>query len=197
MTRCLTTAALGTGGLCAGLLLVTTIAVADTPHGPPMMPASGPPTLAYGPLTPAPSPPTTMYNRPMQAFGPADAPVNGAAHFSPRPHPGQIRMRQDRTEDQYLLILDLEGLPPEHVEVRPFGRSLMVRVHVDARARRSESFDDGRGYRESYRISTGSRTRRLPVPPDADLAGLERVDSEQQVRVMIPRTAAQAAPAWR
>ncbi|MBK5929467.1 hypothetical protein CCR82_02675 [Halochromatium salexigens] len=106
-------------------------------------------------------------------------------------------MRQERTEDQYLLIIDLEGLPPEHVEIRPFGRSLMVRTRVDARTHRSESFDDGRGYRESYRISTGSRTRRLPVPPDGDLARLERVDSEQQVRVTIPRAAAQAAPSWR
>ncbi len=184
MTRCLTTAALGAGGLFAGLLLLATVAVAGTPYGPPMMP-------------PAYSPPTPMYNRPMQAFGPADAPARGAAHASPRPHPGQIRMRQERTEDQYLLIIDLEGLPPERVEVRPFGRSLMVRTRIDARTHRSESFDDGRGYRESYRVSTGSRTRRLPVPPDADLAGLERVDSKQQVRVIIPRSAAQAAPSWR
>ena len=106
-------------------------------------------------------------------------------------------MRQERTEDQYLLIIDLDGLPPENVQVRPFGRSLVVRTRTDARTHRSESLDDGRGYRESYRISTGSRTRRLPVPPDADLAGLVREERAQQVRVMIPRSTAQAAPSWR
>lgn len=133
---------------------------------------------------------------------PPQAPVGGppmppyaARHGVPLPDPsaayrrstGQVRMTQERTEDQYLLIIDLNGLPPNNVQVRPFGQSLLVRVRRDARTHRSETFDDGRGYRESYRVSSGSSTGRLPVPPDGDLFGLERADSAEQVRILIPR----------
>lgn len=197
MKRRLTTAVLGAG--C--LWMLATVAIAGTPDGAPpsapSMPAYGSFTPAYGPPIPGYGPATPAYGPPMPAFGRADGPARNAVRPSPRPLSGQIRMRQERTEDQYLLILDLDGLPPENVQIRPVGHSLVVRARTDARTHRSESFGDGRGYRESHRISTGSLTRRLPVPPDADLAGLEREDRAQQVRVMIPRVAAQAAPSWR
>lgn len=106
----------------------------------------------------------------------------------------QLRITQEQTEDAYLLIIDLDGLKPESVQVRPYGRSLLVRTRQDMRTHRSETFSDGRGYRESYRVATGSSTRRLPVPPDGDLAGLRREDSAEQVRILIPR---RPMPGWR
>lgn len=106
----------------------------------------------------------------------------------------QARMSQERTDEAYILIIDLNGLAPENVQVRPFGQSLLVRTRHDARTHRSETFGDGRGYRERYQISTGSSSRRLPVPPDGDLAGLTREDSAEQVRILIPR---RAAAGWR
>ncbi|MEA3638982.1 MAG: Hsp20/alpha crystallin family protein [Lamprobacter sp.] len=144
----------------------------------------------------------------MAAFGTSAQPPQGAAAGQPRPPlaalpgadpmrnfgavrrwgTGQPRMTQVQTDDAYLLLIDLNALPPENVQVQPVGRSLFVRTHRDARTRRSETFGDGRGYRESYRVSTGSRTRRLPVPPDGDLAGLTREDSPEQVRILIPRS---------
>lgn len=115
----------------------------------------------------------------------------GVAH---RWSTGQVQMTQERTDDAYLLIIDLNGLAPENVQVRPFGNTLLVRTRRDARTRRSETFDDGRGFRESYRVSTGSSTRRLPVPPDGDLMALTREESPEQVRISIPR---RQAPGWR
>jgi HSP20 family molecular chaperone IbpA len=102
----------------------------------------------------------------------------------------QPRMRQEKTEDAYLLIVDLNGLPPENLQVRPFGQALLVRMRQEARSRRSETYNDGQGYRQSYRVSSGSRTRRLPVPPDGDLATMTRDDSAEQVRIEIPRRVA-------
>ena len=124
---------------------------------------------------PAP-PPAASSVSPMRDSGPAR-----------RWSTGQVRMTQEQTEDAYILIIDLDGLAPENVQVRPLGRSLLVRTRHDARTRRSETYGDGRGYRESYRISSGSSTRRLPVPPDGDIARLTREESDEQVRILIPR----------
>lgn len=126
----------------------------------------------------------------------APLPDSSAGH---RWSTGQVRMTQERTEDAYILIIDLNGLAPDDVQVRPFGQTvfgqtLLVRMRRDARTRRSETFDDGRGYRESYRVSSGSSTRRLPVPPDGDVFGLTREDSAEQVRILIPR---RQVPGWR
>ncbi|WP_462322373.1 Hsp20/alpha crystallin family protein [Halochromatium sp.] len=129
-------------------------------------------------------------------------PPSAPPYGSPLPDSGaaqrwstdQVRMVQERTDDAYLLIIDLNGLAPENVQVRPFGRSLLVRTRRDARTHRSETFGDGRGYRERVQISVGSSTRRLPVPPDGDLAGMARKDNAEQVRVLIPR---RQAGAWR
>ncbi len=135
--------------------------------------AAPPPGSAGGPPLPAFAPP---YGNP--------SPDPGAAQRWSR---DQVRMSQVRTDDAYLLIIDLNGLVPENVQVRPLGRSLLVRTRRDARTHRTETFGDGHGYRESYQFSTGSSTRRLPVPSDGDLAGLTREDSAEQVRVLIPR----------
>jgi HSP20 family molecular chaperone IbpA len=137
------------------------------------------------------------YGPPLPPAGFARDPGFGPERFSPRQDVasrqqrlGQVRMTQERTDDQYLLIIDLDGVAPENVQVRPMGRTLLVRTRVDARSRRSETYADGSGYRESYRMSSGSSTRRLPVPPDGDLYALERVDTDAQVRILIPRRGA-------
>jgi HSP20 family molecular chaperone IbpA len=141
------------------------------------------------------------------------APSEGSADMQPTPPPaassvnpmrdsgpvrqwstGQVRMRQEQTEEAYILIIDLNGLAPQNVQVRPLGRGLLVRTRHDARTQRSETYGDGRGYRESYRISSGSSTRRLPVPPDGDIAHLTREDGDEEVRILIPR---RQVPGWR
>ncbi len=151
---------------CAGGLLAATGVVAGShygvPYGPPHGRALPPAAHGFAPTYPAPA-------------------------VANRQRTGQVRMTQERSDDAYLLIIDLDGLRPENVQVRPMGQSLLVRTRVDARSRRSERYGDGSGYRESYRFSSGSSTRRLPVPPDGDLYALEREDSPEQVRILIPR----------
>jgi hypothetical protein len=156
--------------LKAALLFVSAsvplIALAWTPYGPPVGPEGGFPGPA-GESVPLPS--RAMPGHSM---------------------PGQVKMTQERTETDYVLLIELDGLTPENVEVRASGRTLLVRTRMDARRSRSETFDDGRGYRESYQFSTGSRVRRFPVPPDGDLGGLQREDTAEAVRILIPRRAA-------
>lgn len=155
-----------------GCLFATRVAAAEVPYGP-----------AYG----LPLPPPWIGVDP--GLGPDRFSRREDLAGSPQ-RLGQVRMTQERTDDQYLLIIELDGLAPENVQVRPMGQTLLVRTRIDARSRRSETFGDGSGYRESYRMSSGSSTRRLPVPPDGDLYALERVDTDEQVRILIPRRGA-------
>jgi len=164
MNRCLTKPYLFIAALCASCLFASSAVVAGSPYASPY-------ASPYGPGVPPAA----------HRVGP------GGPGVASQQRRAQIRMTQERTDDLYLLIIDLEGLPPENVQVRPMGQSLLVRTRVDARSRRSERYGDGSGYRESYRFSSGSSTRRLPVPPDGDLFALAREDSAEQVRILIPR----------
>lgn len=120
----------------------------------------------------------------------------GAAPYPPLPaervrqRPGQVRLTQSRSDEQYVLEIALDGLPPENVQVRPLGQALLVRTRFDARQRRSETLGDGQGYRERFSMRSGASTRRLPVPPDGDLSRLQRQDGDDRVRVLIPRRSA-------
>ena len=162
--------------------------------------------LLAGPALGQPPVPSSGLNSAMPpAFSPFDVrsiPFQSPAFQSARVQPGQTRpfqgppgqvrlgqprMRQTQTDAYYLLEIDLNGLSPENIQVRPIGHSLLVRMHTDSRLSRTERFDDGRGYRTFQSVSTGSRTRRLPVPPDGDLGGLQREDGEQTLRISIPR----------
>ena len=137
---------------------VSTVSVAWTPYGPPPGMNGGAP----------------------EALGDSSVPPG-------RWRSGQVRMTQERTDEHYVLLVELDGLTPENVEVRASGQMLLVRTRVDARRSRSENFGEGRGYRESYQFSTGSSSRRFPVPPDGDVAQLQREDTDDAVRILIPR----------
>ncbi|NEX16304.1 MAG: hypothetical protein C1943_06660 [Halochromatium sp.] len=176
MTNALTTRFLSKQFTAAALGIGLTMAAFSAAAQPAQGFVNGPP-LPLPPLTTAPSADPMRIPSAAQRWGTS-----------------QVRIMQEQTEDAYLLIIDLNGLNPEYVQVRPYGRSLLVRTRQDTRTRRSETFSDGHGYRESYRVSTGSSTRRLPVPPDGDLARLSREDSAEQVRILIPR---RPMPGWR
>jgi HSP20 family molecular chaperone IbpA len=98
-----------------------------------------------------------------------------------------LRLTQSRTDTEYQLNIDLRGLPPEQVQIRPTGRGLLLVVRRTTEMTREETFGDGRGYARSWGFSSGQRTKRLPAPPDADVRAMQREDGPEHIRVSIPR----------
>lgn len=100
-----------------------------------------------------------------------------------------LRLTQSRSDDAYLLDIDLRGLPPEQVQIRPAGGGLLLAVRRIAETSREETLEGGRGYRRSWGFATGQRVKRLPAPPDADVRNLQRTDADGSIQVRIPRRA--------
>ena len=178
--------------LLAGLvLLAPPLALAQTPAAPGYGPAS-PPMQGYPPPLPDfPAPPGFMGPGGYDFQPPPDfsvppgmsAPKLGVpSHFG-----GPLRLNQSVTAEGYVLEIPLEGMKAEEIQVDVQGRSLRITRDTSTRTSREDNFDDGRGYQRSYSFSSGRTSRRLPLPPDADGAALQRQDSADQVRILIPR----------
>ena len=182
--------------LLAGLvLLAPPLALAQTPAAPGYGPAS-PPMQGYPPPLPDfPAPPGFMGPGGYDFQPPPDfsvppgmsAPKLGVpSHFG-----GPLRLNQSVTAEGYVLEIPLEGMKAEEIQVDVEGRSLRISRDTSAKTSREDRFDDGRGYQRSYSFSSGRTSRRLPLPPDADGAAMQRQDSADQVRILIPRRQSQ------
>ena len=192
--------------LLAGLMfLAPPLALAQTPAAPgydtPGYAAPG-----YGPAPAA--PPMRGYLAPPPDF-PAPPGFTGPGGYDFQPPPptdfsappglaapergmpgrsgGALRLNQSVTAEGYVLEIPLEGMKAEEIQVDVQGRSLRISRDTSTKTSREDSFDDGRGYQRSYSFSSGRTSRRLPLPPDADGAALQRQDSADQVRILIPR----------
>jgi len=183
-------------------------AAAWTPYGlPPYGPQPG------QPMMPLPYPPPgSAYHMPGQfpALRRAASAADTAAPVAPAQHAGQERngtlgsypaaersegignatFDQHMTADDY--ILDIDGVDPTQVQVDAFGRALIVRIQRSMEVHRQETLDDGRGVARSFSWSSGRSARRLSVPSDGDLDRLSREDSDERVRIVIPRRQGEA-----
>ncbi len=177
--------------ITAGCLLLPTLAQAGDP-----MPPTAPPPAPGAEMPGPPLPPTPALPQP----GQPPLPAGGAASAGMPPEydaeTGRIafdfaglRLTQTRTDEAYALDIDLRGLPPEQVQIRPAGGGLLLVVRRTAESSRQETFEDGRGYARSWGFSTGQTVKRLPAPPDADVRAMQREDSPERIRVSIPRRA--------
>ena len=202
--------------LLAGLVLLSpALALAQTPAAPGYGPAS-PPAPNY-PLTAQGYPPPMQgYQPPMQGYPPSgpDYPAPpgftgpGGYGFPPPPDfpfpsgmsgmsgpergmPGRfggpLRFNQSVTAEGYVLEIPLDGMKAEEIQVDVVGRALRISRDTSAKTTREDSFDEGRGYQRSYSFSSGRASRRVSLPPDADGAAMQRQDSADQVRILIPR----------
>ena len=116
------------------------------------------------------------------APGPSRAP--GAV---PAAMPGQLRIMRKVTDDAYLVrIMVGEGKTGE-VQVTPMGRGLAISRTAEAETVQEDTFGDGRGYQRSFSFSRGSLSRRIGLPPDADLAHMTREESGGNIVLRIPR----------
>ena len=107
----------------------------------------------------------------------------------PRVMHGQLRVTREVTEDAYLVRILVGDGKTDEVQVTPFGRSLAISRSADAQTLQEDSFDEGRGYQRSFSYSRGAVSRRLGLPPDADLSGMTREVSDGTITLRIPRTA--------
>lgn len=102
--------------------------------------------------------------------------------------PGGLRISREATQDTYLIRIDIGDAKPEDIQISPVGRGLAISRKSEALTEREDSFDDGRGYRRSFSFARGTSSRRLPLPPDADPAGMTREVSDKAIVLRIPRT---------
>lgn len=192
--------------LLAGLvLLAPALALAQTPaapgYGPAAPPAQGypPPGQGYQPPVQGFPPPLADYPAPPGFTGPGgygfpsppDFPVPPGMSAPERGMPGRpggpLRFNQSVTAEGYVLEIPLEGMKAEEIQVDVEGRALRISRDTSAKTTREDSFDEGRGYQRSYSFSSGRTSRRISLPPDADGAAMQRQDSADQVRILIPR----------
>lgn len=98
-----------------------------------------------------------------------------------------FRISRGASDDAYTISIGLEGMAPEEVQVRAEGQSLLISREHSARHVQKDSFDDGRGYMRSFSYSSGTSSRRLSVPRDADLSAMSREDRDDSIFIRIPR----------
>ncbi|TVQ92590.1 MAG: Hsp20/alpha crystallin family protein [Chromatiaceae bacterium] len=102
------------------------------------------------------------------------------------------RLSQSQTDSHY--ILDIDGVEPATVQVDVVGGSLVVQIARQASIQREKQFPDGHGLVRSYQWSSGSRSRRLPLPWDADPDALERQDLAAPDQDSVPELDQTAQP---
>ncbi|MBK5966123.1 hypothetical protein CCR95_19065 [Thiocystis minor] len=103
------------------------------------------------------------------------------------PPTSRMRIARQSTNDAYLIDIALENIDPERVEIRPAGRGLAISYSTQMQTSEEETLPRGEGFRRSYQVSRGSASRRIALPPDADLANLSREVSDNRIRLRIPR----------
>jgi HSP20 family molecular chaperone IbpA len=102
--------------------------------------------------------------------------------------PGSMRIEQSATDEAYLLDIRLSGVKPTEVKIEARGPWILVTRDTSAQASEEETFSDGRGYRRSFSYSSGRANRRFNVPRDGDTTAMQRQDTEDAIRIAIPRT---------
>lgn len=142
--------------------------------------------------------PPTQPGAPEAYGGPYGAPYGyphgrrfGSMGERPAVMPGQLRVTREMTEDAYLVRILVGDGKTDEVQVTPLGRSLAISRSADAQTEQEERFDDGRGYQRSFSYSRGAVSRRLGLPPDADLGAMTREVSDGTITLRIPRSARQ------
>ena len=180
------------------------------------MPMPYPPPAYFGPGMP---PATQMPQMPAPPFAdqgaggqaPARSPEGRAAEAPPPGYPpgyppahGRasramgMRLSQEATEEAYILRIAVGEGQTQGVQVNPLTgprrQGLAISSTTESQVTQEDTLAGGRGYQRSFGFSRGSMNRRIPVPPDADLAKMTREDLSDTVVITIPRRAPTAPP---
>jgi HSP20 family molecular chaperone IbpA len=110
-----------------------------------------------------------------------------AAPAAPAAQPSGMRVSRSADAKAYYIDVELSGIKPEAVKVTQDGRWMTVTIDRTSQESRQQNFDDGRGYSRSYSLSSGMASRRFSLPGDADVAAMQREDTENRVHITLPR----------
>ena len=141
------------------------------------MAAQAYPPYGYGPY-PGYAPPTGPYGPPF-GYGPSAMGTPERAQ--------SLRVSRSADADAYYITINTSGLDPKEVQVLAEGRWILIGLGQSKQDSTQQSFDQGRGYTQSYSYSTGQTNRRFTVPSDADTQAMRREETQDQVRIIIPR----------
>jgi HSP20 family molecular chaperone IbpA len=113
----------------------------------------------------------------------------GPADLTPSlQHPvAPLRISRQVTPEAYLLRIAPGDGKTTDIQVTPSGRAVTISRASDAQTTEERSFDDGRGYMKSFSFASGAVSRRIPLPPDADMSAMTREESDGVVLIRIPR----------
>ncbi len=139
--------------------------------------------------------PVTALGWPPYGYGPpgGSAPPWPAPNQGPggwqTPQPVQrMRIRRAADQDNYYLTIRVSGMEPQAVAVSVEGdRWLAIRSQDSRESSYENTTEDGSAYYRSFSYGSGSTSRRIGLPRDADVAALQREDGEGQIRIVIPR----------
>ncbi len=128
---------------------------------------------------------------PYPGYGPGPGPGSFGGYPGPRgssfgPANG-MHISRATSPDAYELTIELTGASPQDIQVRAQGQSILISRESSTEQVQKDSFDNGRGYTRSFSYSSGTSSRRLRVPPDADLSAMSRTDAESSIHIRIPR----------
>lgn len=154
-------------------------------------PSSGAPGSGYPPYPAGPAFPRAPYDyatpMPGAPFGSGIAPPDGAAESPRIGGPPRFSLSRSSTSDAYIIDIRLDDMEPTQLQVDVQGPWIRIGRQDTREDMREERFDDGRGFVRSYSYSSGSNSRRISLPRDADPDAMRREDAGNSVRIIIPR----------
>ncbi|AFL75625.1 Hsp20/alpha crystallin family protein [Thiocystis violascens] len=165
--------------------ILPALTFAWTPYPGYPLPDGRPLGAPFGPMAPG-DPGAWPVMPPSSPFG-ALAPMDSESRQMPPA--SRMRISRQSTNDAYLIDIALENIDSEQVEIRPAGRGLTISYSTRMQTSEEETLPRGEGFRRSYRVARGAASRRIALPPDADLANLSREISDNRIRLRIPRAA--------
>ncbi|MCU7844979.1 MAG: Hsp20/alpha crystallin family protein [Candidatus Thiodiazotropha sp. (ex Monitilora ramsayi)] len=92
-----------------------------------------------------------------------------------------MRFQRTRDENGYILRIETRGMTPDAIQVSLQGRSLVVQ---NQESRQVEQRSDRGGYQ--FSSTSSSMRRRFHLPPDADVAAMQRSEEDGVVVIRFP-----------
>ena len=92
-----------------------------------------------------------------------------------------MRFQRTRDENGYILRIETRGTTPDAIQVSLQGRSLVIQ---NQESRQVEQRSDRGGYQ--FSSTSSSMRRRFHLPPDADVAAMQRSEEDGVVVIRFP-----------
>lgn len=99
----------------------------------------------------------------------------------------RLDVRRRATEKAYIIELRLNQLSPDQIEVRPIARGLLIQNNAASHFRQHQMRPDGQGYQYQQSWQRDASSRRIGLPPDANVGGMTREVKKGRLIIRVPR----------